>query len=79
VKRRVHDRWSAYSSLAAGRHGTASAGWVYVLYEHGERGGDDGDDPRSVTPGETIARCSPSWLVRGDPTGDGDLPERVPR
>jgi len=45
----------------------------------GERGGDDGDDPRSVTPGETIARCSPSWLVRGDPTGDGDLPERVPR
>jgi sialidase-1 len=38
VKRLVYDGPSAYSSLAAGRPGTPTEGWIYLLYEGGPRG-----------------------------------------
>jgi len=50
----------AYSSLAAGRPGTASEGWIYLLYE--ERGG-------------SLARFNLSWLLDGESTGDGEVPD----
>jgi sialidase-1 len=38
LKRRIYDGPSAYSSLAAGRPGTPSEGWIFLLYEGGPRG-----------------------------------------
>lgn len=60
VMRLVKEGAFAYSSLAAGRPGTASEGWIYLLYE--ERGG-------------SIARFNLSWLLEGEATGDGDVPD----
>jgi len=37
VKRLVHKGWSAYSSLASGKPGTSSEGWVYLQFEGGEK------------------------------------------
>jgi sialidase-1 len=62
VKRLVYDGRSAYSSLAAGRPGTPSEGWIYLQFE----GGPDG--------GSTIARFNLAWLLEGEPTGDGAVP-----
>jgi sialidase-1 len=63
VKRLVTDGNFAYSSLNAGRPDTASEGWIYLLYE--ARGG-------------TLARLNLSWLLAGEPTGDGSLPDWLP-
>lgn len=60
VKRLVFDGSSAYSSLTAGRPGTESEGWVYLQFE------SDG--------GAKVARFNLSWLLDGEPTGDGDVP-----
>lgn len=38
MRRSIDPGPSAYSSMTAGRPGTASAGWIYVLYEGGPRG-----------------------------------------
>ena len=64
VKRLVDEGPSAYSSLAAGRGGTPSEGWVYLQYE--ERSG-----------GGRVARFNLSWVLAGELTGDGDLPEKI--
>jgi sialidase-1 len=62
IKRRVYDGAFAYSSLAVGRPGTPSEGWVYLLFEGGPAGGG------------TIARFNLSWLLQGEPTGNGGVP-----
>lgn len=62
IKRLVDGGPSAYSSLDAGRSGTPSEGWIYLQYE--ERGA-----------GGKIARFRLSWLLAGEATGDGDVPE----
>lgn len=49
----------AYSSLAAGRPGTVTEGWIYCHYEGG---------------GSRVARFNLSWLLEGEPTGDGEVP-----
>ncbi len=63
VKRLVDAEAGGYSSLAAGRPGTPSEGWIFLLYEKG--------------PGESgkIARFNLSWLLQGKPTGDGEVPK----
>ncbi len=66
VKRLVHEAQSAYSSLAAGRPGTSSEGWISLLYEHGN------DTAQYV--GGTLARFNLSWILDGELTGDGELP-----
>ena len=60
VKRLVFDGPSAYSSLNAGRPGTASAGWIYLNFE------SEG--------GAKVARFNLGWLLAGTPTGDGEVP-----
>jgi sialidase-1 len=62
VKRLVHAGPSAYSSLTAGRPDTPSAGYIYLLLE---------------SKGAKVARFNLSWLVAGEPTGDGQIPEWV--
>ena len=59
VKRLVFDGPSAYSSLTAGRPGTPSEGWIYLHFESN---------------GSKVARFNLSWLLAGEPTGDGSIP-----
>lgn len=67
IKRLVHEGKFAYSSLHAGRPGTPGAGWIYLLFEGGPRGGG------------TLARFNLTWLLQGETTGDGDLPGWLPK
>lgn len=60
LKQLVFDGPSAYSSLAAGRPGTASAGWIFLNFE------SEGQ--------AKVARFNLSWLLAGEPTGDGEVP-----
>ena len=62
IKRRVYKGPSAYSSLAAGRQGTPSEGWIYIQLEGG---------PRHRYQGSQLARFNLSWLLQGEKTGDG--------
>ena len=63
LKRLVDAGPSAYSSLAAGRPGTPSEGWIYLFYEGGPGGR-----------GGQVARFNLAWLLKGTPTGDGTMP-----
>jgi len=63
LKRRVDSGHFAYSSLAAGRPGTPTEGWIYLHYE--------------AATGSKIARFNLAWLLEGEPTGDGSVPEWV--
>jgi sialidase-1 len=65
VRRQIFDGNFAYSALEAGRLGTQSEGWVYLLYEGGAAGGG------------TICRFNLAWLLKGEPTGDGSIPDWV--
>ena len=62
IKRLVTPGGFAYSSLNAGRPGTKSEGWIYLLFEGG---------------GARLARFNLSWLLGGEKTGDGDVPKWV--
>ncbi len=62
VKRLVHDGPSGYSSMVAGRPGTASEGWIYLMFE---------------SAGAKVARFNLSWLIAGERTGDGEVPEAL--
>lgn len=64
LKRLVHERESAYSSLAAGRPGTPGEGWIYLQFE-------TGGHPHSTC---KLARFNLAWLLDGELTGDGELP-----
>ena len=63
LKRLVYEGEYKYSSLAAGRPGTPSEGCIYLHFEGGPGGN------RS-----SVARFNLSWLLGGEPTGDGSLP-----
>ena len=63
IKRLVDAGRSGYSSLAAGRPNTSSAGWIYLHYEH---------DPFK---GSHLARFNLSWLLDGELTGNGESPQ----
>jgi sialidase-1 len=65
IKRLVYEGRSAYSSLAAGRPNTASSGWVFLHFEGGPEGGSQ------------VARFNLSWLLEGEATGDGEVPETL--
>lgn len=65
VKRLVYDGPHGYSALNAGRPGTASEGWIYHHFEGGPKGG------------ATVARYNLSWILEGELTGDGSIPERI--
>jgi sialidase-1 len=59
IKRLVTEGEFAYSSLASGRPGTKSEGWIYLGYENH---------------GMQVARFNLSWILDGEKTGDGTLP-----
>jgi sialidase-1 len=59
LKRLVTPGAFAYSSLDAGRPGTKSEGWIYLLYEGG---------------GADVARFNLGWVLEGEKTGDGEVP-----
>jgi arylsulfatase A-like enzyme len=61
VKRVIEPGPFAYSSLDAGRPGTASEGFVYLLYETGSAGG-------------AVVRFTLPWILGGELTGDGKIP-----
>jgi sialidase-1 len=61
VKRLVEPGRFAYSSLCAGRSGTPSAGYIYLHYESAG--------------GSSVARFNLSWILDGEPTGNGTLPK----
>jgi len=67
LKRLVYDGGFAYSSLDAGRPKTNSEGWIYLNFEGGPKGGS------------TVARFNLSWLLKGEKTGDGELPQWIAR
>ena len=69
IKRLVYEGAFAYSSLNAGRRGTPSEGWIYLHFEGGPK-----PDPNSKG-GSTIARFNLAWLLKGEPTGDGEVPK----
>ena len=68
VKRLVYSGPAAYSSLAAGRPGTVSEGWIFLLFEGVETG---------CYHGMQLARCNLAWVLDGQLTGDGSLPQWV--
>ena len=61
LKRLVDADRSAYSSLNAARPGTPGEGQIYLHYEAGS--------------GSKIARFNLAWLLEGEPTGDGVVPD----
>ncbi len=63
LKRLIEPGSFAYSSLAAGRPGTPSEGWIYLLYEHGKKG--------------VLKRFTLDWLLQGASTDDGTVPDWV--
>ena len=66
LRRSVFSGSFAYSSMAAGRPGTPSQGWIYLFYEGGPEGGG------------TIARFNLAWLMQStDLTGDGAIPDWI--
>ena len=67
LKRLVYEGKFAYSSLSAGRPETKSEGWIYLDFEGGPEDGS------------TVARFNLSWLLKGEKTGDGELPKWLPR
>ena len=62
LKRLVTAGSFAYSSLDAGRPGTKSEGWIYLLSEGG---------------GANVARFNLSWVLKGEKTGDGEVPRWI--
>ncbi len=63
VERLVFEGGFAYSSLTAGRPNTPSEGWIYLQFEGGPQGG------------ATVARFNLIWLLEGEKTGNGDVPD----
>ena len=68
MKRLVFDGPSAYSNLGVGRPGTPSAGTIYLLFEGGKH----------MYSGIQAAAFNLSWLLGGEKTGNGEVPEWVP-
>jgi sialidase-1 len=68
AKRLVFDGPSAYSSLGVGRPGTPSGGRIYLYFEGGEA---------DRYAGVQLAIFNLSWLLRGELTGNGEVPAWV--
>ena len=64
LKRLVQKESFAYSSLTAGRPETRSQGWIYLHFE---------------SDGSKVARFNLSWLLKGEKTGDGEIPKWLSR
>ena len=63
IKRQAFAGRFAYSSMTSGRPGTPTEGWIYLHFEGGPQGGS------------TLARMNLSWILGGEATGDGTIPD----
>jgi sialidase-1 len=70
VKRLVYAGPGAYSSMVAGRPGTPSEGRIYLLFEGVEE---------HAYKGMQVARFNLSWILDGELTGYGEVPDWVTR
>ncbi len=68
IKRLLYEGPAAYSSLGVGRHGTAGEGTIFLLFEGG---------PEGRYTAMQFARFNLSWVLQGEPTGDGTVPDWV--
>jgi sialidase-1 len=68
AKRLIFDGPSAYSNLGVGRPDTPSEGLIYLLFEGGKE---------SMYSGIQVAVLNLAWLLDGEQTGHGELPEWV--
>jgi len=68
LKRLVHESHSAYSSLEAARPGTPDEGSIYLLFEGG---------PEGRYTAMQFVRFNLAWVLEGEPTGDGQVPDWV--
>ncbi len=68
VKRLVYFPHGAYSSLVAGRPDTASEGLICLLFEGG---------PEGRYSAMQVARFNLSWILGGERTGNGEVPQWV--
>jgi sialidase-1 len=68
VKRLLNEGHSAYSSLDTGRPGTADEGVIYLLFEGG---------PEGAYTAMQLARLNLAWILGGEATGDGEVPDWV--
>jgi sialidase-1 len=75
IKRLLGEGKFAYSSLAAGRPKTPSEGWIYLQFEGNPNG--DGNWRSRPERENGIARFNLSWLLEGEKTGDGTVPDWV--
>ncbi len=62
VKRLAEKGAFGYSSMTSGRPGTNTEGWVYLNFEAG---------------GSKVARFNLAWVLKGEKTGNGELPEWI--
>lgn len=65
LKRKIFAGNFAYSAMTSGRPGTPSEGWIYLHFEGGPQGGS------------TLARFNLSWVLGGESTGNGKLPDWI--
>ena len=70
VKRLVYESFSAYSSMVAGRPGTPTEGLIFLLFEGG---------PEGRYSAMQAARFNLSWILEGESTGDGEVPDWATR
>lgn len=68
VKRLLNESHSAYSSLQTGRPDTPEEGVIYVLFEGG---------PEGRYTAMQFARLNLSWILGGEATGNGEVPDWV--
>ncbi len=68
VKRLVYEPPSGYSSLGAGRPDTPGEGMIYLLFE---------GSPDHSYGAMQIASFNLSWILEGELTGNGNIPEWV--
>ncbi len=78
VKRLIYGGASGYSMLTAGRLGTPSEGWIYMVFEGGPRG-DSHPEPYQGAADTNFARFNLAWILEGTLTGNGDIPADLAR
>jgi len=65
LKRLAYEGGFAYSALDAGRPGTKTEGRIYLFFAQWPEGGG------------TMVRFNLSWLLKGEKTGNGELPKWI--
>lgn len=65
IKKQIFSGAFAYSSMTSGRPGTLTDGKIFLHFEGGPKGGS------------AVATFNLSWIIDGEKTGDGTIPDWV--